>query len=943
MAGIAFERALISEHEATQARARSIALTEAGVCGRAIDDAVAQIASQCGGSAAYAFDLVSALADEAHSVPGAPRERTLDLLVPQIAKRYGRSDAVVSRDLRRAGSIARKTLTYSDNVPTALTRLLGLRGELPGLLVRLAGSDDATVVGAQDTRDFAIDAIAALGRAGGPRRASNRDGVFERPAVTVRLRDILPGLYGVLGAAEKQAGLNALSIMASEARRADVLLLLEATDEANLSSTVDLFVECRSEFVSSSWDGLGLSIAAESKRALDLLTRLHRLAGADNARLPLRLTRSETIATDLLWAIASGISDYPVAVTPSVVSTQYVACARALLSEPRSFYPMFDQATAAERGLIEAVGAGKSYDIVMGGHLLGAANADVFETVGGGQPRFSLDVGNRDAALARYRDVASAPRLINALLQAGGAPTSDAESPYLAVPMDPLGEVGELLDTAVEASSTGPVAVDLVPPNACGEGSLCVVRDPVDQPDYCLAPVGRFAAADDNDAGPRDQATLAVDLASQPSWEFFSDSQRAQVFTATGDALHRRKSDVLNLLVDAGLLVRHAEAEWLKLVEALRAAAISTPSEAPVSRVGPAHLAGHSRAVGHVVIAVDVSYLFSDAATLAIDALAFGNRVSCVVPDEAVTYFRFLGGMFAAAGLPQGAFLAGNERSAFCPQTLDVGHSNVVVAGDGQLHRSVMRSYANSEPPLPTISCLPVRSSLALIDGTVSLPQVAATVASSIADFAGQRRNALRTLIVAEDVAEVFSEQLIDALAQLEPGEARDTATRLGPMLSDVQRDAANAEKLRLMQQATLIFDGDMRTELIARPYVSSALFSAVEPATLITPRVVGPLIGLNIVNAEDFHGGAELLINKLTASQPFEAVAVFSRDEQLFDAVSKYCRAASFIQDAVPYGTSCADAFFGTTAVGHGVFGLAHDPLSSMRQTTTYHRPVVS
>jgi RHH-type proline utilization regulon transcriptional repressor/proline dehydrogenase/delta 1-pyrroline-5-carboxylate dehydrogenase len=916
VAGQAFERALISDHEANQARARAAALAEAGLCGRTFDFAISAISRQVNGNAAYAHDLLSVVADEAHLPAAANRERFVDVSVPAIAARHGRSEAVVSRDLRRANAIARKLLHDADDVPTALTHLLGLSGDAPRLFVRLAGASDTTSAGAQDTVDWALDSILALGRAGGPRRSSHRDAVFERPVLCLDLAALVPGLETNMTREANAEALLRLTSLAAEARRSDVVLLLDTPDEARLAATLDLVMQVRRHASLAGWDGFGLSISAESKRAFAILRRLFEAGRRDGFKMPVRLAHTTSLASDLAWAIASGLADYPSIVTPAIAATNYIACARALLSERDVFHAIFDGATAAERATIEALGSAQPYDVVVSGPAWRERGKGVEHTVGAGCERLGLEIGPSDHVLARWRDPAAAPRVIAALAASDRAGEPDVVETYLAEPRNPIAAVGALLDPAIADDADDVVAIELRAPNASVAGKVVAARAPVDQPGFSSGDDGGTSLTLVTEEDPA-QTTEADALqrpgphAPRSGWAALSPAERAGCLAAVSAGLQPAKCELVAALRACGLTARDAEAEWLAIDEALAGAvrALRQTSAAHPS-TGIAHITGSAADAGRIGIVGDAAFLFAEALAICFEALARGNAVTCLVPPEAAAPMLLLERELKRAGVPAGVYDVATEPAAGDALTLLVEtHDALVVAGTPELAGRVLRAQAQVGAAAQPLTRLVHRPSLAIVDGTVSLTQTAAAVAASIAAFAGQRSGALRTILVADDVADPFAEELVDHLARLPLGPTDADTTRLGPMLTDDLRDAAHAEKLRLMQDATLLFDGDLATALISEPFVSPAVFLGAHADELVIPRALGPLVGIVPVPADELADMGDGVMALAASGQPWDTVAVFSANRDFADGIGRHIRSRRLLHDCVPFGTATADA----------------------------------
>src|SRR5881394_2822195 len=110
---------------------------------------------------------------------------------------------------------------------------------------------------------------------------------------------------------------------------------IDAEESERLELTLDLHAALAEEFTP------GLAVQAYQKRALPVCEWLVALGRRTQRRLPIRLVKGAYWDGEVKRAQQLGMPDYPVFTRKSSTDVSYVACARALLSDPAAVYPAF--------------------------------------------------------------------------------------------------------------------------------------------------------------------------------------------------------------------------------------------------------------------------------------------------------------------------------------------------------------------------------------------------------------------------------------------------------------------------------------------------------------------------------------------------------------------------------------------------------------------------
>ncbi|MBT7647957.1 MAG: bifunctional proline dehydrogenase/L-glutamate gamma-semialdehyde dehydrogenase PutA, partial [Rhodospirillaceae bacterium] len=179
------------------------------------------------------------------------------------------------------------------------------------------------------------DAIDRLG-------AATSDGeLFARPSISVKLSALHPRYE--IAQTDRVTGelVPRLVALAARARDRGIALTVDAEEADRLDPSLDVFAAASGSAELKGWDGLGLAVQAYQKRAVHVIAWLDDLARQTRRRIPVRLVKGAYWDTEVKLAQEQGLEGYPVFTRKASTDVSYIACARVMLSNSRSFYPQF--------------------------------------------------------------------------------------------------------------------------------------------------------------------------------------------------------------------------------------------------------------------------------------------------------------------------------------------------------------------------------------------------------------------------------------------------------------------------------------------------------------------------------------------------------------------------------------------------------------------------
>ena len=763
-------------------------------------------------------------------------------------------------------------------------------------------------------------AIRTIAARAGPLKTQSRDGVLERPSISVKLSALHPRFEPAKAERLRKELLPKVIELARLAYDNGIGLTIDAEEQDRLDITAEMFGELFLDPKFSSWHGLGIAVQAYSKRAIPLIRWLLRLANQTGKRIPVRLVKGAYWDSEIKWAQERALEDYPVFTRKAHTDVSYLAAMRLLLSEPAAFYPQFATHNAHTIASARVAGgaAGFEYQRL---HGMGEA---LYEEVAGrtkfGKPcRIYAPVGGHEDLLGY---------LVRRLLENGANSSfvnrlADDEAPVSEIVADPLtGVEGEQGAAAFTAPLPRPR--DIYAPARVAAGALALTEAGVRQTfqdqiakalqsPVTAAPVinGRIAASGGptrtlysphdrryptgtvRDATPG-EANEAMAIAGEATarWDRTSAGVRTRLLSHAANLFERDRALLSAYLVrEAGKTLEAAQAEVRETADLLRyyAGEAFRLFSGPVHFHGPTGEDNSMMLHGRGVFACIAPWNFP----LAIftgqiaGALAAGNTV-VAKPAEQTPLTGFLAiKLLHEAGIPKDVlhFVPGDGKTG---EAL-IKHpklAGVAFTGSNETAWAIQRTLANQRRAIVPFIAETGGMNAMIADSSALPEQVVRDAVRSAFDSAGQRCSAARILFVQDDSYPRIKAMLTGAIEALDIGDPIDAATDIGPVIDEAAQDTLEAHKANMQRDARELIDLPVPYECRGGTYVSPALYE-IDRLSVLTREVFGPI--LHLVRYE--HGALPAVIEALNETGFGLTLGLHSRIEGVASYVAEHAR----------------------------------------------------
>jgi RHH-type proline utilization regulon transcriptional repressor/proline dehydrogenase/delta 1-pyrroline-5-carboxylate dehydrogenase len=652
------------------------------------------------------------------------------------------------------------------------------------------------------------DAIHDVGKARG------KGSVREVSGVSVKLSALHPRYEAVnIKRAHEELYPKVLEL-AQLAKRYDVGFCLDAEEVDRLVLSLGLLERLAFEPTLVGWNGLGLAVQAYQKRALGVINRLQKLATKAKRQLMVRLVKGAYWDTEIKYAHQNGTPDFPVWTTKQATDLNYLACARALLSDPDAIYAQFATHNAHSLAAVQEMADKEGVEIEfqrlhgMGEALYTAAD----QAYGPTRCRIYAPVGSHDDLL---------PYLVRRLLE-NGANTSfvhsflDEQVPATDVAGDPFCGAEQLqphpkiarppalfgksrrnaagwdvtiastqariLEAQGELAKEYPMAVGPIVNGVVGAEAPQAQSSP-SNPECIVAEV---ASASDEDIA----SAVASAKKAQARWSHIGGPARADLLRSCADALETNALRLIALMsAEAGKTVADGISEVREAVDFCRyyAAQAERDFGSPQRLPGPAgetnHLALRGR--GSFVCISPWNFPLAIFTGQIMAALAAGN---CVLakPAEQTPATAFMAvQLFHNAGIPVDVLhlLTGPGERVGAALVANAGHDGVVFTGGTDTARLINQALAKRQGPIVPLIAETGGLNAMVVDTSALREQVVLDVIDSAFGSAGQRCSALRLLFLPEETADLLLEGVQGAMAVLSLGDPAKLDTDVGPVI----------------------------------------------------------------------------------------------------------------------------------------------------------------
>jgi aldehyde dehydrogenase (NAD+) len=455
-----------------------------------------------------------------------------------------------------------------------------------------------------------------------------------------------------------------------------------------------------------------------------------------------------------------------------------------------------------------------------------------------------------------------------------------------------------------------------------GSGAIEVIN-PVTEQVIGVVPEGTAGDVD---------AAVAAARAALPGWRATAATERARVLRTIADGLRARQDEIVaSIVAELGTPITQASAMQAGIVaHTFEDAADALEQRPELERIGNSEVRWEP--VGVVGAITPWNFTLYQLALKAAPALAVGCTV-VAKPSEVVGLTPYLlAEIVEEAGLPAGALNIVWGRGPVVGEAIAAhpGIDALSFTGSNRAGRRVAELAAATVKPLSLE--LGGKSPQVILDDADLDAAVPAGVANCFANN-GQVCAALTRMIVPRSLLGQVEERAAAAAATYVPGDPTDPQTKLGPLVSDVQRDRV-LDLLRsgARDGARVVLGGPDAQDLPrVGYYVAPTVFSAVDPAARIAQdEIFGPALSIIAVDSEEeaiaVANGTPFGLNAAVWSADVDhAAAVAER----IDASTVYINGGAFNPSA-PFG--------GTKQSGYGRERGPHG-LDEFVRTKAYQR----
>ncbi|MET4804939.1 bifunctional proline dehydrogenase/L-glutamate gamma-semialdehyde dehydrogenase PutA [Limibacillus sp. MBR-115] len=711
-------------------------------------------------------------------------------------------------------------------------------------------------------------AIAAIGKAG------KGKSVADSPGISVKLSALHPRYEFSQRDRVMKELMPRLLQLAVEAKELDIGLTVDAEEVDRLDLSLDVIEAVSSSSEIKGWHGYGLAVQGYQKRARPLIDWLADMAKRHKRQLMVRLVKGAYWDTEIKRSQERGLPGYPVFTRKVNTDVSYLACARALLADPKAFYPQFATHNAhSVASVLEMAGNHAGFEFQ---RLHGMGEALYAQVVG----KDKLDIPTRIyAPVGSHEDLLA--YLVRRLLENGANSSfvnriqdeklpvdeivadplvkvrnlSRIPHPKIPLPVDLYGEerpnsagmdvsnpvvVSDFAERMATVSQTLWQAAPLVGGKALA-GKLRKVHNPADRREV----VGEVVEAD---ATMVEQALSRAERA-QWDWNATSAHTRADCLMRLADLMEEESSRLIAICIrEAGKTFADGIAEVREAVDFCRyyAARAREHFAEPKIMPGPTGERNELRLGGRGVFVCISPWnfplaIFTGQITA---ALAAGNSVIAKPAEQTPLIATAAVQLMHRAGIPEDVIqlLPGDGATVGGPLVADSRIAGVAFTGSTETARIINRVLAERDGPIIPFIAETGGQNAMIVDSTALPEQVVNDVVISSFQSAGQRCSALRVLFVQDSVADRMLKMLKGAMAELRVGNPSLLQTDVGPVIDEEARDMLEAHVTRMSSEAKVLARSDLGKDCKHGTFVAPTAVE-IDSISRLQREVFGPIL----------------------------------------------------------------------------------------------------
>lgn len=730
----------------------------------------------------------------------------------------------------------------------------------------MLGEGARTLSYAHEYAEKYLHAIETIGKA-----ASDETDITKRPSISIKLSALHPR-YELRHKDKVMAELlPQLKTLMIAARKHKLIASIDAEEAARLDISLDIFEALMRDPDLADWNGISLVVQAYQKRAPFVIRWVAELARSLGRRVPLRLVKGAYWDSEIKHAQVHGGHGYPVYTRKHNTDVSYLACARMMLENTGSIYPMFATHNAHTIASIFEMAKGKDFE---------------FQKLHGmGDSLYEKLISSRKLARCRiyapigvHKDLLA--YLVRRLLENGANSSfihklGDKNVPLEEVVSDPVANINNIspandaiplpafiygpsrinshgmdlgYKTETEALLDGIKAFATTKWNV---GTIINGKDsgtiskPCNNPSDHNDKLGNVASCNEKEA----ISALEIAHKAWPEWAATSAYERAATLRRAGDLLESRRFEAIAMIArDGGRTMQDAIDEVREAVDFCRyyAAEIERLASRPMALPGPTGERNELYLRGRGVFFCISPWNFPLAifAGQVVAALAAGNCVLAKPAEQTPIVAHMMVKILHDAGVPEKVLHLLPGRGSMLGKVLlsDKRIAGVVFTGSTDTAQTIYKNLADRNGPIVPFIAETGGQNCMIVDSSALPEQVTDDAISSAFTSAGQRCSALRVLFIQKDIADDVLKMLSGAAEERVVGNAWNLATDIGPVIDVNAQKELEEHKAFLRSKAKVIFDRKPQSQLENGSFVMP-MIAEIDDISLLERENFGPIL----------------------------------------------------------------------------------------------------
>ena len=609
------------------------------------------------------------------------------------------------------------------------------------------------------------------------------------------------------------------------AKKYNISINIDAEEASRLELSLDLVEKLLDEPELQGYKGIGFVVQAYSKRCPFVLDYLINLAREKQSYLMIRLVKGAYWDSEIKWAQADGLDDFPLYTRKNHTDISYIACAKKLFAAQDVIYPQFATHNVQTMCTIHELGQDKNFEF----QCLHGMGETLYDNIVGKenlnrQVRVYAPVGTHATLLAylvrRLLENGANSSFVHQLVdenipveqlvtppwklyaKSHGEPNKSVLKP-LELFKNRKNSAGFDLSNELELTRLEQALNTATIENAV---SLVAFENGENEPAHQVTnPANLNETVAEVAFLAVNQAEKAFTAADNTQWKAKSAVEKANVLRNAADLYEEHFGLLMKLaVVEAGKTLPNAIAELREAVDFLRYYAVQLEQLATQN-----HLAEPR---GKVLCISPWNFPLAIFTGQIAASLAAGNAV-IAKPAEQTSLIAYAAvKLLHQAGIPKETLQlvlgAGDLGAALVQQAFD----GVVFTGSTEVAKLIEQRLTLADNN-PVLIAETGGQNVLVVDSSALPEQVVADVLSSAFDSAGQRCSALRILLLQEDVADHYYKMITEAIKELSLGDPRLLATDIGPVIDEEAKQNLENHKATMRKVARAYAEIDTPTQ----------------------------------------------------------------------------------------------------------------------------------